>query len=150
MDRIRGPLAAVAVAAVLVLSAPVAWAGHGGHGWSRHHHHGGHGYWGGGYRHWYGGWGHGYGHHGHGGGDDEVAYLVGGLLLGGILTHAYHTSPARYAVPTTTYVTQPYVYVPPRTERRLVRDAAGNCFESHFDASGAEIRVPIARSECAW
>jgi hypothetical protein len=138
-------LIATAAALTLTFTAPLSWAG-GGHG--RGHYYGGHGHYYGGHGHYYRGHGHYYHRHGHhNGDDDEVWYLVGGLLLGGVLTHAYHTSQARaYAPAAPAYAG----YAAPTPSRRLVRDAAGNCYESYFDASGAEIRVPVSPQQCAW
>jgi hypothetical protein len=146
--NMKGSIIAVA-ALLLPLGTPASWADGRGYG---HYKHGyGHGH---GHRHYYGGHG-GYryygGHHHHnhhnGGGDDEVAYLVGGLLLGGILTHAYHTSQPRYVAPAPAYAP---AYTVPAADRRLVRDSAGNCYESYYDASGREVRVPVAPNQCAW
>lgn len=144
-NKMKGSIMAAA-ALMLTLVAPTSWADGRGYG---HYKHGyGHGY-----RHYHGGHGYRYygGHHHHkhhnGGDDDEVAYLVGGLLLGGILTHAYHTSQPRYVAPAPAYAP---AYAVPAADRRLVRDAAGNCYESYYDASGREVRVPVAPNQCAW
>jgi hypothetical protein len=142
----KGVIATI-IATMLIVAAPLSWAGDRGHGYKHGHRHGGwaaprhvhnHYY---GYRAPY------YGHYRNNNDNDEVLYLVGGLLLGGALTHVYHTSQQRaYAAPTPAYAT----YSAPSPSRRLVRDAAGNCYESYFDASGAEIRVPVSPSQCYW
>jgi len=141
-------LIAVFTSLSLILAAPLTWAGdghrgggyRGGHGHYDGHRYGhGHGH----YRPYY------YGHH-HNNGDDEVAYLLGGLLLGGLVTHAYYNSqPRAVAAPPAQYAPAP-AYTSYPQGRRLVRDAGGNCYESYFDAAGAEIRVPISPSECNW
>jgi hypothetical protein len=81
------------------------------------------------------------GHH-----SNEAAYLAGGLILGSILTHAYH-EPRR--VVRRTVVHDPVVIR--RTEgRRLFRDRDGNCFERTRSRSGDELLIELDRSECAW
>jgi hypothetical protein len=136
-------LAAIATAALLA-SAPAS-AGDRGHG-----------YYG------YGKYGHSYGryrgyhhpryyhprkygrHHYHGGNDG--AYLLGGIVIGSILTHALIAPPA------------PTVYAPPRrvvyegapVSRRLFRDIDGNCFERRNDSVGGELLIELPPQECAW
>jgi hypothetical protein len=76
---------------------------------------------------------------------------LGGLLLGGLVTHAYHTSQQRaVVVPQAQYAPAPAYTRSYPQGRRLVRDASGNCYESYFDAAGAEIRVPVSPAECNW
>ena len=87
-------------------------------------------------------------HHDH----DEVAYLVGGLLLGGVLTHVYdqsqhYAAPAPGAYPGGAASSGAY---PSDNSRRLVRDQSGNCFESVYDSSGAEMRTPVSPTQCNW
>jgi hypothetical protein len=117
------------VATALIAGAPTASAGHRYHGY-------------------YGPPGHYYGpgyykrrHNGH----NEAAYLVGGLLLGGLITHAYHESRAVYPAPRVERV-----YPAPAAGQRLVRDARGNCFSSEFDGAGTEYRTPVDPALCNW
>jgi hypothetical protein len=72
------------------------------------------------------------------------AYLVGGLVLGALLTNAFPGSrPAQYAdnVPSS----------PPGLQgRRLFRDANGNCYERRTDSAGNELSTELPASACDW
>ncbi len=129
------------IAACLTISAPTTWAGgrHEGHG-GYPGYYGGHGYYAG-HGHRYYGHRHYRGHHD----NDEWAYLLGGLVLGGLVTHAYHRQQeAVQAVPAQGY------YAVPNSGQRLVRDAYGNCYTSTFDAAGTEYRTPADPALCNW
>jgi hypothetical protein len=128
---VKRPIAAL-IASSLLLMAPSAFAG--GHGW--HHGH----YW------------RGYGHH-HGD-DDDAAYLIGGLLVGGLVTHAYYRSRPVYATPyPSTIVYRETIYPPPPvliSGRRLLRDLEGRCYELQADGQGNELRTELPASACNW
>ncbi len=133
-------LLVILVSTSLILSTPLASAG------NRHGGHGGHG----GY---YGHGGHGYyhGHHRHRRNNDEVGYLIGGLLLGGLVTHAYHRSQQQrvYAAPVERVYAE-RAYAVPTAGQRLVRDSRGGCYTSEFDSSGTEYRTPVDPALCNW
>ena len=86
------------------------------------------------------------------------AYLVGGILLGSVLTHAFSPRPS----PEVVYIERrPYrspriVYEEPTTVvrrpagRRLVRDLNGNCYEQRFDRNGTELRTQLPATACDW
>ena len=145
---------ALAVLTLCMASAAVpaqAGNGHRGHGYDhRGWGHGGHYYRGGG--------GH-RSHHNHNG-----AYLVGGLILGSVLTSAYHRANDRdyyepYPVTRTVYRTVPSrvvshevireVNVPP-AGRTLFRDRHGNCFERNYNDDGDEVLYELDPSDCDW
>ena len=106
----------------------------------RGHHNGGH-YYGHGHGH---GYRYGYGHSGHGAG-----YLIGGLVLGSMLTHAYERRHQPYLVQESRVVQIP-AETQRRVSRRLFRDRNGNCFERNFNSAGDELLVELDPSECAW
>jgi hypothetical protein len=106
----------------------------------RGHHNGGH-YYGHGHGH---GYRYGYGHSGHGAG-----YLIGGLVLGSMLTHAYERRHQPYIVHESSVVQIP-AETQRRVSRRLFRDRNGNCFERNFNSAGDELLVELDPSECAW
>ncbi len=129
-------LLAGAISMALIAAAPGAYAG------NRYGHHG---YYGGhGYGHGYGG--HYYRHkHGNGNNNDEVAYLIGGLVVGGLLTNAYYKSRPVYQP-----ATVQRSYAAPAAGQRLVRDANGACFTSEFDSAGTEYRTAVDPALCNW
>jgi len=114
-----------------------------------------------------------YGNYSHGYGSNNGWYFLGGMLLGGLLTHSYNSS--RYSTtyasyPRTTYY-QPYpvvekriVYSAPVVQttrvarsapqsqavRRLHRDLEGRCYEIKFNDSGDELRFELPPSDCDW
>ena len=108
----------------------------------RGHHNGGH-YYGHGHGHGHG-YRYGYGHSGHGAG-----YLIGGLVLGSMLTHAYERRHQPYLVQESRVVQIP-AETQRRVSRRLFRDRNGNCFERNFNSAGDELLVELDPSECAW
>ena len=122
----------------------------GGHG--KHYYgdrHGGHGY-----RH---GYSHGYrsGHGHHRGHSDHGAYLVGGIILGSLISHAYQRRHEPYFMrETTTEVTRQSRVVRGTAEtpvaRRLFKDRYGDCFERSYDSAGNEVLVELDPNECAW
>ena len=102
------------------------------------------------------GYGHGYGHGGHhyrgGHHSSHGAYLAGGLLLGSIIAHSYHTRHAPVYAPVVaqrTVVHEPVV-VTRKPTRRLFRDRNGNCFERTTSTQGDEMMVELDPAECAW
>lgn len=158
------------VLAVLLVTGSVialpAQAGHRGHDrWNRYndyqrHDYGGHGNYGGyndyGYND-YGGGRH-YGSHGrrHG---REALFLAGGLIVGSVLTNAYHNSYERRVVRQPVYRDVVYDSSPivrstqvirQSQGRRLFRDRNGDCFERTTSANGEELLIELDRSTCAW
>jgi hypothetical protein len=91
-----------------------------------------------------------YGHHNNNNNSNSsVAYALGGLVLGGLLTNAYNQSRA----PRTVYVQQAQpaqVVAAPQQGRRLVRDLSGNCYERTTDSAGNELRTELPASACNW
>jgi len=74
------------------------------------------------------------------------AYVVGGLVLGALLTKAFPGSrPTAYAdaVPSSppTAVAQ---------GRRLFRDASGACYERRTDDAGNELSTELPSGACNW
>ena len=121
---------------------------YGGHGYNYGHYYGGHGYYHGGYaRPGYYGYAPYYGYNHNHNNNNEAAYLVGGLVVGSLLTNAYIRSQQR-PVYTTTVVQQPQVV--PAQGRHLLRDLNGDCFERSTDAAGNELRTQLPASECNW
>jgi hypothetical protein len=111
-----------------------------------------HGYYGGhrGYRH------HGYRHHGYrhrSHSSHRGAYLAGGLIIGSLLTHAYHRNNQPYVnegfVRETRVVSEPRI-VSRSTGRRLFRDRNGDCFERTTTRNGDELLLELDPNECAW
>ena len=82
-------------------------------------------------------------HHNNDNHSDWPAYLIGGAVLGSVLTNVYHNSQAQQAAPA--YQT----YGAPQG-RRLLRDLNGNCYERTTDGAGNELRSELPRSECNW
>ena len=84
--------------------------------------------------------------------NSSVAYALGGLVLGAVLTNAYNQS--RTPQPQATYVQQTYQVPVQRVvitqPRRLLRDLNGNCYERTTDAAGNELRIELPPSDCNW
>lgn len=131
------------VTASMLLTGPAALAGgkHGHGGYHRPPIHGGY------YRP----------HHHHHYRDYSGAYLLGGIALGAVLTDAFvsrspsvvyvePSPPARVIYrerPVTTVVVQ-------ESERSLLRDLSGNCYEVRTDDNGNELRTQVSSSQCDW
>jgi hypothetical protein len=134
---------AVVVTASMLGATPVAFAGdhgRGGHGWRGG---GGHGY-SPHYRY------SGYRHHKNNDNDDDAwAWALGGLLVGGLVTHGIHQARAASAVSTSVYQA-PYPAPAPATGRRLLRDLEGRCYEILSDAAGNELRSELPPRACSW
>src|SRR5262245_19780065 len=111
-----------------------------------------------------GGWGHGHGyywggyhHHSH---NDAAAYLVGGLLVGGLVTNAYYAARPAYVYPASTVMYREATYaVPPPVVitqgvaapgHHLLRDLEGRCYERSTDSAGNELRTELPPSACNW
>jgi hypothetical protein len=74
---------------------------------------------------------------------NEGAYLLGGIVIGSVLTHAVQP-------PRTYYAPAPVVVHPaPAYGRRLLRDTYGNCFERQGSGPG-EVLIPLPQWECSW
>lgn len=79
---------------------------------------------------------------------NDLGYLVGGLVLGSLLSSSSYREPVTR--------TREVVYIkqsasrstPLTTGRRLLKDLEGNCFERKTDSNGDEIRVQLEASEC--
>lgn len=118
----------------------------------RGHHYDGYGHHGYGYGY---GYRHGYGHRRHH--DHSGAYLAGGLIVGSLLTHAWHRSyEPRYYEPRVYTSSRVIVERPARVVRRtttvsrhLFRDRDGNCFEKRYRA-GEELMTELDPRECDW
>jgi hypothetical protein len=68
-------------------------------------------------------------------------YLVGGIVLGALLTSAFPgTRPAAYQSSSAPIANDP--------GRHLFRDANGNCYERQTDSSGNEMRIELPPSAC--
>ena len=121
----------------------------------------------GGYKH-YKHYGHGY-HHGHyrhrrHKHSNKGAYLAGGLIIGSLLTHAYHRNNDRYY--NDRYYNDRYevrerrAYREPVVVRRevvraepvrtLFRDRNGNCYERHYNRGGDEVLSELPPEACYW
>lgn len=84
-----------------------------------------------------------YGHHDHDNNSDWPAYLIGGAILGSVLTNVYHNSQEQQYAPANQVVVAPQ-------GRHLLRDLNGNCFERTTDANGNELRTELPASQCNW
>jgi hypothetical protein len=72
---------------------------------------------------------------------NEGAYLLGGIVIGSVLTHALHQP--RYAP-------APAVgHHAPAPGRRLLKDAYGDCYERRGYGAN-EVLIPLPDWECAW
>ena len=75
---------------------------------------------------------------------DWPAYVVGGLVLGALLTNAFPGSrPTAYQQTTSAPVGD-------APGRHLLRDADGGCYEIRTDSAGNEMRSELPQSACAW
>jgi hypothetical protein len=74
---------------------------------------------------------------------NEGAYLLGGIVIGSVLTHVIQQPRSHYAP------APAVVHHAPSYGRRLFRDAHGNCFERRGDGAG-EVLIPLPSWECAW
>jgi hypothetical protein len=73
---------------------------------------------------------------------NEGAYLLGGIVIGSVLTHVLQPPRSHYA-PAPTVVHQAPV------GRRLLKDVYGDCYERRGHGSG-EVLIPLPQWECAW
>jgi len=73
------------------------------------------------------------------------AYVVGGLVLGALLSNAFPGSR-----PTSYYGSQQSSPPPTGQGRRLFRDANGNCYERQLDGAGNELSTELPPSACSW
>ena len=79
---------------------------------------------------------------------DSAAYLIGGLVVGSLLTNAYNKS-QQNAYSGQQY-SQPNQVVAAPQGRRLLRDLNGNCYERTTDGAGNELRTELPASACNW
>lgn len=93
--------------------------------------------------------------------NNEGLYLLGGVLVGSLVTHAIHESRRSWqpVYRETVYESGPVIRstrvirsdVTRGAEgRRLFRDRNGDCFERTTSAYGEEVLVEIDRESCAW
>jgi hypothetical protein len=82
-------------------------------------------------------------HHNNNNNSDWPAYLIGGAVLGSVLTNVYHNSQVQQ-------VPAQQVMVAPQQGRRLLRDLNGNCYDRSTDANGNELRTELPPSACNW
>ena len=82
-------------------------------------------------------------HHNNNNNSDWPAYLVGGAILGSVLTNVYHNSQAQQVAPANQVIAAPQ-------GRRLLRDLNGNCYERTTDGYGNELRTELPPSQCNW
>jgi len=116
-------------------------------GYHHNHYYGGHGYHAGYHRSYRRGYRHGYrrGHRR----NNDAAYLAGGLVLGSLLTHAYHNHQDRY-VRDVRVVRERPLRQSERVSRRLFRDRHGNCFERTYTPDGDELLLELDERQCHW
>lgn len=81
---------------------------------------------------------------------DRAAYLVGGLVLGSLITNAYHRSNEPYVERRVSYYEPRRIRSSSRVTRRLFRDRDGNCFERNYNRQGDEIMIELDPAQCAW
>jgi hypothetical protein len=82
-------------------------------------------------------------HHNNDNNSDWPAYLIGGAVLGSVLTNVYHNAQVQQ-------VPAQQVVVAPQQGRRLLRDLNGNCYDRSTDANGNELRTELPPSACNW
>jgi|GEM_PF-2013448 len=90
----------------------------------------------------------------------EGLYLLGGVLIGSLVTHAIHESRREPRVSRqpvyreTVYESSPVVrstrIARSADGRRLLRDRNGDCFERTTSAYGESVLVEVDHRECAW
>ncbi|MEM7077278.1 MAG: hypothetical protein AAF513_01505 [Pseudomonadota bacterium] len=80
----------------------------------------------------------------------RAAYLAGGLILGGLLTHSYHRAHEPVVVRESRVIRSGGGRYDTRVSRRLFRDRDGNCFERTTNRNGEELLAELDRAECAW
>ncbi|HIL62927.1 MAG TPA: hypothetical protein EYG42_05695 [Porticoccaceae bacterium] len=79
---------------------------------------------------------------------NDLGYLVGGLVLGSLLSSSSYREP-RTRIREVVYVKRSASRSTPlNTGRRLLKDLEGNCFERKIDGNDNEIRVQLEASEC--
>lgn len=167
LSHVAGIVLIGAVASMIAL--PASAGGHrdgyyGKHGGYSHHRGYNRGYHRGYDRAYHRGYKRGYRHHGrhyrrhH---DRNAAYLLGGIVLGSVITHA--VSAPRYHRPAYSHrdvvvVDRPTTVRSYRTPvstsapigRSLYRDIDGNCFERRSDADGNELLEELPAAACDW
>jgi len=122
--------------------------------------------------------GHYSGHYGYRGSRRAADYLVGGLILGGILhyafshphrrghngyhhrSHSHHSYRSSYTTPRShrvyrEVVSRPYYKTYSnrpviRQQSHLHKDRYGNCYEIRYGTQGDELRTEQPRSVCNW
>ncbi|NKC00761.1 MAG: hypothetical protein GKR90_20010 [Pseudomonadales bacterium] len=103
------------------------------------------------YRH---GYRHGYRRHHRRHRSDRGAYLVGGLVLGGIIASAIHRNQDHHVYRDTREIRETRVVRTPRSDdrvsRHLYRDRNGNCFERTSSPNGDELLAELDPASCAW
>jgi hypothetical protein len=74
---------------------------------------------------------------------NEGAYLLGGIVIGSVLTHVLQP-PRTHSAPAPTVV-----HHAPAVGRRLLKDTYGNCYERRGHGA-SEVLIPLPDWECAW
>ena len=92
--------------------------------------------------------------------DRRGAYLLGGLVVGSLITHAIHNNrndhrverrTERYYDPSKSYsATRASSDSQAPISRRLFRDAQGNCFERRTGPDNQELLIDLPAEECRW
>lgn len=82
--------------------------------------------------------------------NNDAAYLAGGLVLGSLLTHAYHSHHDNYARDVRVIRESRSVRRSDNVSRRLFRDRYGNCFERTYSPDGDEILLELDAQQCQW
>lgn len=92
--------------------------------------------------------------------DRNGAYLLGGLVVGSLITHAIHNNrdDRRYEQRTERYYDPNKSYSATRAaqttdapvSRHLFRDAQGNCFERQTGPDNQELLIDLPAEECRW
>jgi len=93
--------------------------------------------------------GHHYGGHHYSSHHSDAGWLLGGFVLGSMLTRPYYRSEPVVRTREIVYVKDPATNSTIAvTGRRLLKDLEGNCFERTVDEDGNELRVQLDPGEC--
>ncbi len=84
-----------------------------------------------------------YGNHNNNNNSNWPAYVIGGAVLGSVLTTVYNNSQTQQVAPVNQVVVAPQ-------GRHLLRDLNGNCYERSTDGAGNELRTELPPAACNW